>query len=55
MLSWEGCPHFVAKYYSITNFEGGRESDQYITVYYIGGVSKMPQKVLRNICTAPNI
>ena len=23
-LSWEGCPHFVAKYYSITNFEGGR-------------------------------
>ena len=35
-LSWEGCLHFVAKYYSITSFEGGG-SGQYITVYYIGG------------------
>ena len=23
LLSWEGCYHFVAKYYSITSFEGG--------------------------------
>ena len=46
MVSWEGCLHFVAKYYSITSFEKGG-SGQYITVYYIGegGLKKAPKSI----------
>ena len=44
----------MAKYYSITSFEKGGVWPIYYSILHRGwGVSKRPQKVLRNICTAP--
>ena len=48
MISWEGCLHFVAKYYSITSFEGW--GCGVWPIYY-----SILHRVLRNICTAPYI